>query len=105
MRKVPVDVVHGRQGCLLCFWVITGWFPITQNRAMRDRVAATELSKAKQQDEGPHGCPGEVLAGRQASSWRLQAQLRYSAGKGRLAEGPKALYLLEPVEGLRKDVG
>lgn len=105
MRKVLIDVVHGRQGCLLCFWVITGWFPITRNRAMRDRAAGTELSKAKEQDKALHGCSGEVLAGRQAGSWRLQAQPRCSAGKGRLVEGPKALYLLEPVEELRKDVG
>ena len=92
-RKVLIDVVHGRQGCLLCFYVITGRFPVTQNRAMGDSTAAPELSKAKEQDEDLHGCLRDVLAGRQANGWRLQDQPRCSAGKGSVVEGPKASFI------------
>lgn len=46
-----------------------------------------ELSQAKEQDEGLHGCPREVWAG----GWRLRDQPRCSAGKGRLMEGLRAL--------------
>lgn len=64
-KKVAIDVVHSQQGCLLCFWVITVQFSINQTWAMMIRVAAPELSKAKDQDKGPHGCPREALEGGQ----------------------------------------
>ena len=78
-RKVLVDVVHGSQGCLLCVWVITGRFLITCNRVKRDRVAAPELSQAKEQNEGFHGGFREAPVCQQAGSWRLLDQPRCSA--------------------------
>ena len=78
LRKVLIDVVHGCQGCLLCVWVITGRFLITCNRVKRDRVAAPELSQAKEQNEGFHGGFREALVCQQAGSWRLPDQPRCS---------------------------
>lgn len=73
LKHAAVDVIHGRQGCLLGFWVVTVRLPISQSWPKWDRTAATELSQAKEQGEGPHGCSREALAaGQMAGSFRNQ---------------------------------
>lgn len=90
-KNVVIDVVHSHQGCLLCFWVITVQFPINQSWPHWDRMAAPELSKAKEQGEGLHGCSREALAGRQmAGSFRTSPGAL--APKSRPMEG-RGLYL------------
>lgn len=66
-KHTVVDIVHSCQGCLLCFWVITVGFSVSQSCPNGDRAATPELSKAKEQGEGPHGCSeGALTAGQMA---------------------------------------
>lgn len=54
-------------------------------------MAAPELSKAKDQDEGLHGCSREALAGRQVLEASEETQML--SGKCRPVEKPRALFI------------
>lgn len=92
-RKV-LHVVHGRQGCLLCVWVITGRFLITCNRVKGS--SGSYRAGARQRAEG-------------RISWWLQRGPGVSAGRQLEASGPTQVLCLVECWGfiymlsLRKD--
>lgn len=75
--------------------------PYNLQSGQADWAAATELSQAKEQKEGFHGGFREASVCQQAGSWGFRTNP--GALPGGVLKG--FIYMLEPAEGLRKDMG